>query len=147
MFFLAVSMMLLAASAYGFGIRYEKYRIKKTVRLKVYLDDCRPGPASHPVTDESVHDIHDDWPDWIIVRGIKNLKLLLEMGMVGDLSLDHDLGTIQDTGYQLCLWMAETGNWPKGHIWVHSANPVGAKNMVETIKRYRPTTVAPEDFG
>lgn len=106
--------------------------------MKVYLDDCRPGPSSYVVTDESTN----DWAEWVIVRGIHNLKRLLELGLVTDMSLDHDMGNNQETGYDLCKWMAETGNWPKGHIWVHSANPVGAKNMVDTIERYAPNTVA-----
>jgi hypothetical protein len=107
--------------------------------MKVYLDDCRPGPTSDPVTIASLHNTHEDWTEWVIVRGVHNLKKLLELGLVTDMSLDHDLGSHQETGYDLCKWMAEYGHWPTGNIWVHSANPVGAQNMVETIKRYRPT--------
>lgn len=142
----AVGLMIAAVAGIYLGMWLEKKTTPKKL-FKVYLDDCRPGPASSPITDESLHDTHDDWMEWVVVRGVDNLKFMLERGMVSDLSLDHDLGSHQDTGYQLCLWMAETGNWPTGHIWVHSANPVGAKNMVETIKRYRPTTAVPEDFG
>lgn len=41
-------------------------------------------------------------------------------------------------GYDFCLWMAETGNWPAERPVVHSANPVGAKAMRQTIERYFP---------
>jgi hypothetical protein len=40
------------------------------------------------------------------------------------------------TGYDLCLWMAETGHWPHEKPDVHSANPVGAKRMRGVIDRY-----------
>jgi len=106
--------------------------------MKLYLDDMRPGPAGDPVTEDSMHNTHEDWKEWVIVRGVHNAKRLLELGLVTDMSLDHDLGE-QETGYDLCKWMAETDNWPSGHIWVHSANPVGARNMAEFIKRYCPT--------
>lgn len=43
-----------------------------------------------------------------------------------------------ETGYDLVKWMAETGNWPKHKPLVHSANPVGRRNMVGMIERYFP---------
>ena len=83
-----------------------------------------------------------DFPayDWMTVRSIESVKYLLSQRIVNKLSLDHDMGDIGDsgTGYDLVKWMAETNTWPDGQIWVHSANPVGAKNMVGTINRYHP---------
>ena len=40
------------------------------------------------------------------------------------------------TGYDLCKWMAENDIWPINKPTVHSANPVGARNMRECIERY-----------
>lgn len=40
------------------------------------------------------------------------------------------------TGYDLCKWMAENDIWPVNKPLVHSANPVGARNMRECIERY-----------
>ena len=47
------------------------------------------------------------------------------MEFVADLSLDHDLGEDQETGYDLVKWMAETDAWPQNKPTVHSMNPVG----------------------
>lgn len=102
--------------------------------MKVYFDDTRKGPNGDPES----RSYCDDWKEWVVVRGMEHIKQLLELGLVTDLSLDHDVGQNQD-GYDLCKWMGETGNWPSGRIWVHSGNVVGRKNMVEYIKRYCPT--------
>lgn len=99
--------------------------------MNVFLDDVRLGPHYYD-------GCGDDWDSWVIVRGIDNVKCLLTLGVVDNMSLDHDLGNDQPTGYDLLKWMADTSNWPKGHIWVHSQNPVGAKNMAEFIERYKP---------
>lgn len=99
------------------------------------MDDVRPGPFDNGLAGYSA-DV-SDWMDWITVRGVDNVKQLLEMGLVNKLSLDHDMGG-QDTGYDLVKWMAEHNIWPKGQIWVHSANPVGRDNMIGTINRYHP---------
>lgn len=99
--------------------------------FNVYMDDIRHGPDM----DACKH--LPDWMDWVIVRSVDNTRRLLELGLVNKLSLDHDMGS-KKTGYDLIKWMAETGYWPKGEIWIHSANPVGRDNMVATINRYHP---------
>lgn len=93
------------------------------------------------------------------VKTVEEAKAYLLTGKVKRASLDHDLGACdactkaQDernypwdgmapncshfgTGYDLCLWMAGTGRWPKEMPDVHSANPVGAARMRAVIKRY-----------
>ncbi len=97
--------------------------------MNVFMDDVRPGPTSY--------DADDFWQNWVVVRSVRNTKKLLEWGQVNDLSLDHDMGPGQETGYDLVKWMAENNIWPNGKISVHSANPVGAENMRATIDRYR----------
>lgn len=101
--------------------------------MNVYMDDIRHGPDNSGYYGGY---FVDDWANWIIVRGIDNVKQLLELGIVDKLSLDHDMGGDQ-TGYDLTKWMAEHSCWPKGDIIIHSANPVGAENMKCTIDRYR----------
>lgn len=97
--------------------------------MNVYMDDVRPGPNSFS------HD--DNWSSWVVVRSVHNTKKLLQWGQVNHLSLDHDMGEGQESGYDLVKWMAENDIWPTGEITVHSANPVGAENMRATIERYR----------
>ena len=41
------------------------------------------------------------------------------------------------SGYDLCLWMEQTGRWPRGSVSVHSANPTGARRMLAVIERGR----------
>jgi hypothetical protein len=87
--------------------------------LNVYLDDCRNCYDSY----EGM----DGWEHWLVVRSTQNLKKMLELGLVDDLDLDHDLGrdrygNLLPDGTDLVKWIVETGYWPKGEIIVHSAN-------------------------
>jgi len=112
--------------------------------VKLWVDDHRPAPRG-----------------WRGVRSVAAAKVYLEQGLVTDISLDHDMGacskcsaaglhigrmtrrgdTFYDycphvpSGYDLCLWMEQTGRWPRGSVRVHSANPVGARRMLDVIGR------------
>lgn len=107
--------------------------------MKIFLDDVRDAP------DES----------WIVVRSADEcLKLLHDLGeAIETLSLDHDLGGVyDDDGFMefptgmfvasaLEAWAA-TGRWDRVPpiILIHSANPVGRKNMqaaIDSIERMR----------
>lgn len=118
---------------------------EQTNRVLLWLDDVRPAPSG-----------------WLWVTNVIDAKSLLESGRVAVASLDHDLGACAacmngrtaeqwldetrytnaphcshvGTGYDLCLWMAETGHWPQDEPSVHSANPVGAERMRGVIRRY-----------
>ena len=87
--------------------------------MRVFLDDVRTPPDG-----------------WVLVKTVPEVQELLKAGGVTELSLDHDLGEDQQTGYDLCKWMAEHNIWPSEAVYVHSANPVGAENMRATIARY-----------
>ncbi len=106
--------------------------------FNVFLDDWRPGPYNR-------HDNPDPgWDKWVICRHVDQVKRFLELGLVNDLSLDHDLGQSTDTGKlnpdggDLVKWMIETNTWPKGQISIHSANITEAMNMKADIDRFRP---------
>jgi len=99
--------------------------------VKLYLDDVRDPP--------------DD--TWTLARTVEEAKAILVTGRVEVASLDHDLGIVEvgvgvfkevpaPTGYDLCVWMAKTGHWPKFKPAVHSANPVGAMAMRQCIERH-----------
>ncbi len=97
----------------------------------LWLDDERPAP-----------------PGWTWAKTVAEAIAILEAGPVEAASLDHDLsdfdaatagGTSQRrerTGYDLCLWMAENGVWPRQRPVVHSANPVGRQAMVQFLERH-----------
>jgi hypothetical protein len=119
----------------------------KIDKKRIYLDDVRT-----PIGD-----------DWIIVRnheqfvscvrlyGLENIEVI---------SLDHDLGDtamieyynnvkdnytidynniLEKTGYDCCKFLVSLSmekNIPLPQIFVHSANPVGAHNMMGYINNY-----------
>lgn len=114
--------------------------------MKLWLDDVRRAPEG-----------------WEWAKTVADAKRFLEIDIVDECSLDHDLGACAacmdgktdeewftlvgqgqamphcdhvGTGYDLCLWMAETGHWPPLPPKVHSLNPVGAARMRGVITRY-----------
>lgn len=107
--------------------------------LRVWLDDSRPAPAG-----------------WLHLRSVPAVRQLLEAHLVRELSLDHDLGWCADciregahlrksahrhcphtpTGYDLCVWMADTGIWPAVPPAVHSGNLEGGARMLGLIARH-----------
>lgn len=100
---------------------------KANLQINIYMDDVRVGPHNNGKM--------SGWNKWIIVRNIETVMHFLSLGVVNNLSLDHDMGCEQ-TGYDLVKWMAEYNHWPNGKINVHSANPIGRDNMIATINRY-----------
>jgi hypothetical protein len=111
--------------------------------VKLWLDDRRRAPAG-----------------WTHALSVAEAQAFLITGEVEEASLDHDLGACDacmgglsteewleahdydmptcehlGTGYTLCLWMAETGHWPKRMPVVHSMNHRGAAQMRDLIKR------------
>ncbi len=103
--------------------------------FNLYLDDTRSGPSNDFGRSDN------NWHEWVVVRSVANAKVLLETGLVQDLSLDHDLGcdsndTALPNGKDLVLWMVECGCWPKGDITIHSNHYTRAKEMKELVDQY-----------
>jgi hypothetical protein len=111
--------------------------------LKLWVDDRRPAPAG-----------------WTRALSVAEAQAFLRSGQVDEASLHHDLGacdacmngmTVQEwlethdydmpvcehvgTGLTLCLWMEQTGCWPKQAPVVHSMNHKGAARMRQVITR------------
>jgi hypothetical protein len=112
--------------------------------IDLWLDDIRPAP----------------W-GWVPVKTVEEAKKHLLTGLVRRASLDHDLGACEvclagrsaeqwldeskfqsmpncehyQTGYTLVSWMEEHNIWPQEKPTVHSANPVGRKNMQVVINK------------
>lgn len=96
--------------------------------MKIFLDDIRNPP--------------DD--SWTVVRTAKDCIELLNSGVqIDHLSLDHDLGDESTmTGYDVTVWiermcMENPDYIPPTVMSVHSANPVGRKNMLAAIESIR----------
>lgn len=96
--------------------------------MKIWLDDQindKDCPARHT-------------PEGFV--GIDNADeaiKLIESGDVDYISFDHDLGDNVKTGYDVAIAIEELAYFKKiGKIeWdIHSANPVGAKNIHNAMK-------------
>lgn len=80
---------------------------------------------------------------WIIARNVKQAKDLIEKnGFPEFISFDHDLGD-DETSMELVNWMIEEDLNNEGCVIpkdfsfaVHSANPVGAKNIQAKLESY-----------
>lgn len=84
--------------------------------LKVWLDDERPMPDGF--------DIH--------ARTSEKAVEYLKSGVVSMISLDHDLGEGNGTGYEVAKYIEESafnGELSRMEVRVHSANPVGRMNI------------------
>lgn len=87
--------------------------------MRVWLDDERPMPSGF--------DVH--------VKTAKALLALLYRGTVNFVSFDHDLGT-GPTGYDAAKEIeraAFKGTIKPPEFDVHSANPVGAQNIIQAM--------------
>ena len=64
---------------------------------------------------------------------------LLSSNTWDELYLDHDLGEEQmqesgpGTGYEAAKWLRDNPDRAPRHVFIHSYNPVGARNMKEQI--------------
>jgi len=110
------------------------------MKYKVYLDDERTP--------------NDD--NWIVVRNYGQfIKKISEIGLdnIGVISFDHDLGdnvvnkgiidydNIEEkTGYDAAKWLVghymDNFKSPFPQVYVHSANPVGAANIINYINGF-----------
>lgn len=99
--------------------------------MKLWLDDIRRLPRLKPGAAS----------DWVLAHSVNEAIEIMKSGEVTFASLDHDLGLYYDqggNGIKLLDWMAENNIWPTDGISVHSANPVGVKQMIALIDRYAP---------
>jgi len=89
--------------------------------MKVYLDDERPTPEG-----------------WFRVYTVDETIALLETRQITHLSLDNDLGDGYEEGWAVAAWIEEAvyndPTFPIPVITIHSANPVRAASMRQTIE-------------
>jgi hypothetical protein len=67
-------------------------------------------------------------------EAIKALQFYIEHKAKIIIDLDHDLGS-KKSGYDIAKWIVATG-YQNIRFHIHSANPVGRKNMAELLTRY-----------
>lgn len=99
------------------------------LQYKLYLDDERI-PSS---------DWAKDGLPVIIVRNVGDFKAIINtFGLPVSISFDHDLGDNLPTGYNAVQWLVNDKEFDlrKVEIHVHSANPVGTKNIYGLVESW-----------
>lgn len=124
------------------------------MRYNIYLDDVRT-----PIPNTSTHDT----PEWTVVRSYDEfVEKITEIGLenIDLISLDHDLGDTamkewhtnvarnftldynnitEKTGMDCAKWLV--GKWFEGEpiplVMVHSANAIGAANIMGYINNFK----------
>jgi hypothetical protein len=92
--------------------------------MKLWLDDVRPAPAG-----------------WVWVRTAAQCIEMLRLGIVSDLSLDHDLGfdDVDKNGKAVANWLERAvvcHNFaPPVRMHCHSMNPSGKASIMCVINR------------
>lgn len=74
--------------------------------------------------------------DWTWIKTAEEAIRLLNIGIVENISLDHDLGT-ELTGYDVAAHIEKEAfnkNIPQLNWFIHTANPVGRKRMVASLE-------------
>jgi len=89
---------------------------------KIFLDDIRPAPK------ETNYNVVRTYKECIMIIDIfgKNIERI---------DLDYDLGTQNETGYEVLIYMKEHNINPT-YINIHSDHPEGARMMVKYAEEY-----------
>lgn len=85
----------------------------------------------------------DDGSNWRIARNLEQALFLIETyGLPDHIAFDHDLGEDAPTGHEIAQKLVEMDldkkiDLPKDlSFYVHSQNPVGAKNIEGLLTQY-----------
>lgn len=84
--------------------------------MKIFLDDLRKPPDG-----------------WALLLTAKHCIMALKTQYVDEISLDHDLGLEDETGYDVLLWIEEqviTKGYIPPKIRIHTAN-ISARHKME----------------
>lgn len=92
--------------------------------IKLWIDDIRPVPEGFvwvKNSKDAIDFIDKNWDDIVLI------------------SFDHDLGG-DDTAYKVATWMEEevwNGRRMNADFRIHSANPVGRRNLEAALNNIR----------
>ena len=88
--------------------------------MNVFLDDLRPCPRG-----------------FVYVQNRDECVELLRSEPIGILSLDYDLGWGQPTGYEVALYIAQSGRYPD-EIYLHTSSREGLEQMYKVLSHSLP---------
>jgi hypothetical protein len=113
---------------------------------KLFLDDERFPKKAIPLITHN-HELYENESEWVIVRNYGEfVEWITENGLPDYVSFDHDLADIkynptevkmgfsyyEQTGFDCAKWLVDyclDNNLSLPEYMVHSANPVGRKNI------------------
>ena len=95
----------------------------------IYVDDTRKMPK-----DKIPKFCQEYYQTWGYKETIKLLAAEINKNSKIIIDLDHDLGG-NKTGYDIAKWIVASGYEHVEYV-IHSANPVGAKNIDSILKHY-----------
>lgn len=94
---------------------------------------------------DDIHPVEKFYKDgtWVIVRNVKEAVRVVEKNGAPDfVSFDHDLGEMSDTGKDFANYLVNADMDGRIDLLdsfdfkVHSANPIGAKNIASLMTSY-----------
>jgi len=97
--------------------------------INVYLDDIRPCPKG-----------------FVLARSAEECMLLLRESKIDILSLDHDLGWSQPTGFDVAKYIVDKQKFPR-EIYLHTSSEIGRSNMFQLLYRHKPEGTKVHMFG
>lgn len=92
--------------------------------INVYMDDIRHCPAG-----------------FVLARTVDECIALLDECEIGILSLDHDMGWNQPTGYDVTKYIVAQNKYPR-EIYLHTSSAIGRSNMYQLLVSNKPEDVA-----
>lgn len=106
----------------------------------LYLDDDperTPAKAANNVYSMELRFFYR-LEDWFIVRSYDQFVLTINrLGLPKCISLDHDLGKDEKTGYDCAVWLLDfcnKRNLPVPHILCHSWNPDEKERILQLFR-------------
>ena len=128
--YLLTSVMFLLTFALAKTAYKDYYMTKRVGFWCLFLDDERDVPKDYTGN------------NWVVCRSSEEAKsMVLEYGPPARMSLDHDLG-YDDTSMVFLKWLAneycvENDKNQVPEYVVHSANPVGTKNIISFLESWK----------
>jgi hypothetical protein len=122
--------------------------------MRLFLDDVR---VPYDVFRMYINPLYENDSDWVIVRNYYEfVNYITKFGRPDFISFDHDLSydhyleenqsdinyenLEEKTGYDACKWLCEyclENDLPIPSYFVHSANPVGKKNIESYLENFK----------
>lgn len=97
--------------------------------INVFMDDIRSCPRG-----------------FVLARTVDECIALIDECEINILSLDHDMGWSQPTGYDVTKYIVEQNKYPR-EIYLHTSSAIGRANMFQLLYKHKPSDVKVHAFA